>query len=207
MPQAQNPNPEDPVPEGEQDEDAGPDQDAEEAEQQRPRRNAARGGRGRRGGRGGRGGRGRENRRQLEEPDNESDDEANQDDGNDDPAPLGPRPADADGNGANLFYSLSSTIVHTLEELWSAILKTHIIAPSGPRKADNDIYTASEAYITLRMGPKESLSSFKERFNFALRRVAIIGGAAEAPGIAATRFIKTLAGLLTFGRTLTPASP
>ena len=46
--------------------------------------------------------------------------------------------------------------------------------------------------MTLRMGPKESLSSFKERFTFALRRVAIIGGAPEAQGIATTRFIKSL---------------
>ena len=92
----------------------------------------------------------------------------------------------------DLFYSLSTTIVHTLEELWRAILKTHIISPSGPRKADNDIYSASEAYMTLRMGAKETLSSFKERFNFALRRVAIIGGASEGQGIATTRFIKAL---------------
>ena len=87
---------------------------------------------------------------------------------------------------------LSTSILHTLEELWAAILKTHIISPSGPRKADNDIYTATEGYMTLRMGPKESLSSFKERFTFALRRVAIIGGAPEAQGIATTRFIKSL---------------
>ena len=59
-------------------------------------------------------------------------------------------------------------------------------------RADNDIYTATEGYMTLRMGPKESLSSFKERFTFALRRVAIIGGAPEAQGIATTRFIKSL---------------
>ena len=87
---------------------------------------------------------------------------------------------------------MSTSTVHTLEQLWEAILRTHIIAPSGPRKASNDIFQATEAYRSTKMDTKESLSSFKERFIFALKRVTIIGGAPEVEDIATTRFIKAL---------------
>ena len=42
------------------------------------------------------------------------------------------------------------------------------------------------------MGPKESLSNFKERFIFALARVRIVGGVTETEDVGTTRFIKAL---------------
>ena len=89
-------------------------------------------------------------------------------------------------------FALSSTRLHTLEELWRAILRTHIIEPSGPRKASVDVFNAMEQYHDTKMGPKESLSNFKERFIFALARVRIVGGVTETEDVGTTRFIKAL---------------
>ena len=49
-----------------------------------------------------------------------------------------------------------------------------------------------DQYHDTKMGPKESLSNFKERFIFALARVRIVGGVTETEDVGTTRFIKAL---------------
>jgi hypothetical protein len=107
------------------------------------------------------------------------------------PAPTQPPNVVHDPNYISI-YSLSSTRLHTLEELWKAILRTHVIEPSGPRKASNDIFQAMDLYHNTKMDARESLSNFKERFTFAIGRVRLVGGAIESEGVATTRFIKAL---------------
>ena len=166
------------------------DEQPEEPER-RPRRRRGGQGRGERAGRGRGRGRGRNQPAAV----NENEDEDGGDGrggGNENQLPPGPIIPNPPASELHPVYSMSTSVVHTLEQLWEAILRTHIIAPSGPRKASNDIFQATESYRSTKMDNKESLSSFKERFIFALKRVTIIGGTPEAEGIATTRFIKAL---------------